>query len=92
MSFKAKIPSFCEINYQQNPRPCFCRESVQAGPMLSSPTDAFWAGWGCNHLLMQVKVEEWSPIHDAVIFRSRQGGEGTFITLTQLPCALSLVP
>lgn len=31
MSFKAKIPSFREINYQQTPRACFCVESGQAG-------------------------------------------------------------
>ena len=92
MSFKAKIPSFREINYQQNPRPCFCAESVRAGPMLSSPIDAFRAQWGCNHLLMQMKVEEWCPIHDASIFRSRQGGEGSFIPDTQLPCARSPAP
>lgn len=48
MSFKAKIPSFCEINYQQNPRPCFCAELVQAGPMLNSPIDAFWVNGGAT--------------------------------------------
>lgn len=69
MSFKAKIPSFREINYQQNPRPCFCAERVQAGPMLSSPIDAFRAQRGCNpHLLRQMEVEEWCPIHDALFF------------------------
>lgn len=92
MSFKAKIPSFCEINHQQNPRPRFCAESVQAGPMLSSPIDSLQAQWGCNHPLMQIKVEEWCPIHDALILRSRQGREGSLVTDTQLPCAPSLAP
>jgi len=71
MSFKAKIPSFREINYQQNPRPCLRAGPAQAGPRLGSPTGAFRARWGCDHLLVQTEVEEWSPIHDALIFRSR---------------------
>lgn len=63
MSFKAKIPSFREINYQQNPRPRFRAGSAEAGPMLHSPIAAFRAQWGCNplHLLRQMKVEEWCP-------------------------------
>lgn len=91
MSFKAKIPSFREINYQQTPRPCFCAESEQAGPLLSSPIDALWVQWGCNHLLLQMKVEEWCPIHDALVFPSHRG-EGSFTLDTQLPCAQSLAP
>lgn len=82
MSFKAKIPSFYEINYQQNPRPCFCYWMCTVRAKAKFSHCLLPGSVGGSDWLVQAKVEDWRPIHDAFSFLSHQGGGESFVTDT----------